>query len=315
MTEEMRCSTAVRTKHRKRWFVPLAAALVAAAALLVSGMYDGRSAQAQSTDGGVVAAGDIASCDSRGDERTARLLGSIPGTVLAAGDNAYERGSLSEFNRCYDPSWGRYKGRTKAVVGNHEYETPRASGHFDYFGRAAAGEQGKGYYSFERDEWHIVALNSECDYVRGGCDRESPMLTWLKRDLADNPARCTLAYFHRPLFSSGQNGNDATMRPIWNILYRAEADVVIAGHDHIYERFARQTPSGTRTRWGIREFVVGTGGASHGKIRNVKANSQVRNANTYGVLKLTLRPTNYSWEFVPVAGKSFTDSGSNFCSR
>jgi len=322
MTEEMRCGTAVRTKHRKRWFVPLAGTLVAGAALLVLGMYDGRSAQAQSTeaglDAGLVAAGDIASCDSRGDEATARLLDSIQGTVIAAGDNAYERGSLSEFNDCYDPSWGRYKGRTKAVVGNHEYETPGASGHFDYFGRHArdaAGEQGNGYYSFDRGEWHIVALNSECDYVRGGCDRESPMLKWLKSDLAANPARCTLAYFHRPLFSSGQNGNDATMRPIWNILYRAEADVVIAGHDHIYERFARQTPSGTPTKRGIREFVVGTGGASHGKIRNVKANSQVRNANTYGVLKLTLRPTNYSWEFVPVAGKTFTDSGNNHCSR
>ena len=141
------------------------------------------------------------------------------------------------------------------------------------------------------------------------------MLTWLEEDLAAHPVRCTLAYFHRPLFSSGQNGNDPKMRPIWDALYKENADVVVAGHDHVYERFARQTPSGVRTPQGIREFVVGTGGASHGKFRTVRDNSLVRNAKTYGVLKLTLRPANYSWKFVPVAGKTFTDSGSSNCNN
>ena len=311
---EARCDPAVCVKQRKDWFVLLAAATAVAAALLILGLYSGSPARAQTARTAVlVGAGDIASCDSRGDRATARLLRSIPGTVLAAGDNAYENGTLSEYRTCYGHTWGRYKGRTKPVVGNHEYGTRGASGYFDYFGKAA-GERGKGYYSYNRGAWHIVALNSECEFLRGGCAPNSPMLTWLKRDLAAHPARCTLAYFHRPLFSSGQNGNDATMRPIWNVLYAANADVVLSGHDHVYERFARQTPSGEWSGRGIREFVVGTGGASHGKFRNIKDNSQVRNAKTYGVLKLTLRPTNYSWKFVPVAGKTFTDSGNTRCS-
>lgn len=315
MTEERRFGPAVRVRHREGWFVPLAAAIVAVvAALLVLGLYDGSSAQARPSRAVVVGAGDIAGCDSRGDTATARLLGSIRGTVLAAGDNAYENGTRAEFNNCYDPTWGRYKGRTKPVVGNHEYGTPGAAGHFGYFG-AAAGERGKGYYSFDRGAWHIIALNSECEHLRGGCGRRSPMLTWLRRDLEANPARCTLAYFHRPLFSSGQNGNDTTMRPIWSVLYAAHADVVIAGHDHVYERFARQTPRGKASTQGIREFVVGTGGRSHGKFRTIKAHSQVRNANTYGVLRLTLHPTSYNWRFVPVAGKNFSDSGKTTCRR
>ena len=313
MTEDMRCSIAVRTKHRKSWFVPLVAALVAVGRRFSClGLYYGQPGPGTIHGRGLVGAGDIASCDNRGDERTARLLGSIPGTVLAAGDNVYDEGTRSEFRDCYGPTWGRYKERTKPVVGNQEYGTRGASGYFDYFG-AAAGERGKGYYSYDRGAWHIVALNSECEYLRGGCDSTSPMLRWLRRDLAAHPTRCTLAYFHRPLFSSGQNGNDAAMRPIWRVLYAANADVVVAGHDHVYERFARQTPRGELSRQGIRQFVVGTGGKSHGKFRKIEDNSQVRNANTYGVLKLTLHPTSYSWKFVPVARKTFTDSGNTNC--
>jgi hypothetical protein len=205
------------------------------------------------------------------------------------------------------------------TVGNHEYGTPGAAGYFDYFGNAASPTQPgctvncKGYYSYDLGAWHIVALNSECAYVDGGCSETSPMLTWLAAYLAANPTACTLAYFHRPLFNSGQNGNDASVKPIWKVLYAANADVVISGHDHVYERFARQTPSGAQSHRGIREFVVGTGGASHGKIRTVQPNSQMRNAITYGVLKLTLHPTSYSWKFVPVAGKTFKDSGTTAC--
>ena len=313
MGNETRCGTAVRIKQRKDWSVLLAAATAVGAALLILGLYDGSSARAQTSGSAVlVGAGDIASCDSRGDRATAKLLGSISGTVLAAGDNAYDNGTLSEYNTCYGRTWGRYKGRTKPVPGNQEYDTPGASGYFDYFG-ARRGDEGKGYYSYNRGAWHIVALNSECEFLKGGCARTSPMLNWLKNDLAANPARCTLAYFHSPLFSSGQNGNDATMRPIWAALYAANADVVISGHDHVYERFARQTPRGVRSTEGIREFVVGTGGKSHGKFRTIEANSQVRNARTYGVLKLTLHPRSYNWEFVPVEGRTFTDSGYNTC--
>jgi hypothetical protein len=133
------------------------------------------------------------------------------------------------------------------------------------------------------------------------------------RDLADHPTRCTLAYFHTPLFSSGRNGGDPAMKPIWEVLHAAHADVVISGHDHVYERFARQTPSEERSPRGIREFVVGTGGASHAKFRTIKANSQVHSSHTYGVLKLRLLPTRYRWRFVPVAGKTFADSGKTNC--
>jgi hypothetical protein len=314
MGKEKRGDPAGRIKQRKGWSVLLAAATGIGAALLLLGLYDGEKARALTAGGAAVlaGAGDIASCDSRGDGATARLLGSMHGTVFAAGDNAYENGTLSEYRTCYDSNWGRYKNRTKPILGNHEYGTGRASGYFDYFG-AAAGERGKGYYSYNRGDWHIVALNSECEFLEGGCDRESPMVSWLKEDLAANPARCTLAYFHRPLYSSGQNGNNPEMRPVWHALHAAHADVVVSGHDHVYERFARQTPRGEPSTQGIREFVVGTGGASHGKFKSVRDNSQVRNANTYGVLKLRLRPKNYSWRFVPVEGKTFTDSGTTRC--
>jgi calcineurin-like phosphoesterase family protein len=270
----------------------------------------------------VVGAGDIASCTSKGDEATANLLGNISGTVLALGDNAYNSGTLSEFTNCYGPTWGRFKARTMPIVGNHEYRTPGASGYFNYFG-AAAGEPGKGYYSYNRGAWHIIALNSECNYWATGftdgpsqcsSQKQADMIAWLKADLAANPTSCTLAYFHQPRFSSGFGGNALETQPIWDALYAANADVVLSGHDHIYERFARQTPNGAfNTTRGIRQFVVGSGGVNHGGIGTVKANSQVRNTTAYGVLKLTLNATSYSWKFVPQAGKSFTDSGTTNC--
>src|SRR5215203_7027104 len=318
-----------RVRHRKGpyWSVSLVVAASAVAALLVLGLSDGRSAQAQTTPAAVVVgAGDISSCNTTGDTATAKLLDSIAGTVVALGDNAYNEGTLAEYNNCYGPTWGRHITRTRPAAGNHEYRTgpypPGASGYFDYFG-TRAGEPSKGYYSYDRGAWHIVVLNSECLYWPDGpkdgpsacsSQRQADMIEWLKANLATNPTACTLAYFHQPRFSSGSGGNALETQPIWDALYAANADVVLSGHDHIYERFARQTPNGTfNSARGIREFVVGTGGKDHGGIGTIKANSQVRNTTTFGVLKLTLNATSYSWKFVPVAGKTFTDSGTTSC--
>jgi hypothetical protein len=259
-----------------------------------------------------VGAGDIARCSGPGAEATAKLLDGIPGTVYTTGDSAYESGTASEFTNCYDPTWGRHKARTMPSPGNHEYYTAGASGYFGYFG-TAAGDPSKGYYSYNLGEWHIVSLNSTCDKV-GGCGADSTMVNWLKGDLATNHSSCTLAYFHHPLFSSGEHGNQTFMKPTWDALYAADADVVLNGHDHHYERFAPQDPSGTvDAARGIREFVVGTGGGSHYGIVNLQPNSEVRNTDTFGVLKLTLHPNSYDWKFVPEAGKTFTDAGTGQC--
>jgi hypothetical protein len=203
---------------------------------------------------------------------------------------------------------------TRPAPGNHEYLTSQdASAYFDYFG-STAGPTFRGYYSYDKSGWHVVALNSNCEDVRGGCRASSPMVNWLERDVAAHRSKCTLVYFHHPLFSSGEHGNQPQVRPIWEALYAANADVVVNGHDHSYERFAPQRPDGTRDdSRGIREFVVGTGGGEHYPFGETESNSQVRNSTTFGVLKLTLNPDSYGWEFVPVAGKSFTDSGSAPC--
>jgi hypothetical protein len=267
---------------------------------------------AEAADPVLVGAGDIARCSSPGAEATAKLLDGIPGTVFTTGDNAYESGTAAEFANCYEPTWGRHKARTKPSPGNHEYNTAGASGYFGYFG-TAAGDPSKGYYAYDLGQWRVYALNSMCEEV-GGCGAASPMVTWLENDLAANPADCTLAYFHHPLFSSGEHGNQTKMGPTWDALYAANADVVVNGHDHHYERFAPQRPDGTRDRErGIREFVAGMGGGSHYPLGTVEPNSQARNTDTYGVLKLTLHPTSYDWRFVPEAGKTFADSGTRGC--
>jgi acid phosphatase type 7 len=260
----------------------------------------------------LVGAGDIAGCSSEGDEATAALLDGIDGTVFTVGDNVYESGTDAEFEECYQPSWGRHKARTYPSPGNHEYYTANASGYFHYFG-AAAGEPGEGYYSYDLGEWHVVALNGMCENV-GGCEADSPMVRWLEEDLSANPKTCTLAYWHHPLFSSGYNGNQPKMKPTWDTLYAANVDVVVNGHEHSYERFAPQDPNGVAdSERGIREFVVGTGGINLRPFETIEPNSEVRNADAYGVLKLTLRSTSYDWEFVPVAGETFTDSDSGEC--
>jgi hypothetical protein len=280
----------------------------------VFGSEESVSAQ-DSTDPVFVGAGDIASCNSQGDEATANLLDKIPGTVYTTGDNAYESGTATEFANCYTPSWGRssIKDRTYPAVGNHEYQTEGATGYFAYFG-ARAGDPTKGYYSYNLDEWHVVALNSMCEKV-GGCGATSPMVTWLKDDLAANPKTCTLAYFHHPLFSSGSShGGNSKMKPSWEVLYAANADVVLNGHVHNYERFAPQTPSGVADpEQGIREFVVGTGGKSLHAFNSPVSNSEVRDASTDGVLKLTLHPTSYDWQFVRAPSETIGDTGSTSC--
>jgi hypothetical protein len=263
----------------------------------------------------VVAAGDIAACDSSGDEATAKLLSGRGGTVLTLGDAAYPRGSVKNFNDCYEPSWGRFKGRTKPVPGNHEYETKRARGYFDYFGDVA-GEPGQGYYSYDLAEWHLLALNSNCQEV-GGCADGSPQLGWLREDLAtNNDVECTLAYFHYPLFTSGKKRRPGfpEVKPLWEALYAAGADVVLSAHDHNYQRFAPQNPEGEADRnRGIRQFVVGTGGANLYAIANPIGGVEVYNDETNGVLKLTLRSKSYAWRFISAEGEGFTDSGKASC--
>ncbi len=274
-----------------------------------------KAGEVKTSDPVLVGAGDISSCDDlAGAEATAELIDKIPGTVFAVGDLAYPDGSDEQFAKCYAPTWGRFKDRTRPVPGNHEYHSDGASGYARYFG-AAAGDPKKGYYSYDLGAWHIIALNSECDQV-GGCGAGSPEGEWLRQDLAQHPTTCTLAYFHKPLFSSGKaHGNDADMKPLWQALYAANADVVINGHDHDYERFAPQDPEGNADqKRGIREFVAGTGGKnSHRTFATIRANSEVHQADTFGVLKLTLHASGYDWEFVPEAGKNFHDSGSGSC--
>jgi len=259
----------------------------------------------------LVGAGDIASCGLTADTATAKLVAAVPGTVFTAGDNAYESGSTAEFANCYEPTWGAFYDRTYPTVGNHEYETSGASGYFDYFG-SRAGTPGSGWYAYDVGSWRVYALNSNCFVV--GCDAGGAQEQWLRADLAANPRPCVLAYWHHPRFSSGEHGNDAEVAPFWNALYEAGAEVIVNGHDHDYERFAQQTPAGASSAAkGIRQFVVGTGGASLRSFGTVRANSQVRNSSTHGVLKLTLDTAGYSWQFLPIAGKTFTDSGSASC--
>ena len=261
----------------------------------------------------LVGAGDIADCkDLSGAEATAKLLQNVGGTVMAVGDLAYPDGSKENFT-CYDKTWGRAKSRTRPAPGNHEFHAAGAAPYFNYFG-AVAGDPKTGYYSYELGTWHIIVLNSECRDV-GGCEAGSPQERWLRADLAAHPAACTLAYWHRPLFSSGSaHGNDLTVKPLFQALYQANADIVVGGHDHDYERFAPQTPAGVADpQRGIREFVVGTGGKNHRPFGAPRPNSELRDATAFGVLKLTLRPGAYDWQFIPETGKSFTDSGSGKC--
>jgi hypothetical protein len=264
----------------------------------------------------LVGAGDIASCGTSGqDEATASLLDALPAaTVFTLGDNAYPDGTAADY-QCYDASWGRHKARTRPSIGGHEYVTPGASGYFDYFG-AAAGDPSKGWYSYDLGDWHIIVLNTYCSEIPDSdCDAGSPQEQWLRADLAAHQTDCTLAYGHNPLFSSGRvHGSNDGVRPLWEALYAYGADVIVNGHEHVYERFLPQTPGGALdTGFGITQFTVGTGGFMFYDWGQILPNSVARNNTAFGVLKLTLHSGSYDWEFLPVAGKTYTDSGAASC--
>jgi predicted phosphohydrolase len=291
---------------RARWL------LIIIFAALLSGWPEAAAWNAQGSQGDpvLVGAGDIATCGLREDEDTARLLDDIPGTVFTAGDNAYPGGTADQFQKCYEPTWGRHKKRTRPSPGNHDYATPYATPYYEYFGRNA-GPAGQGYYSYNLGAWHIISLNSIKD-----ARPESNQGQWLHADLKASRAVCTLVYWHHPLFTSADQHDLRARRKNRQTLYEFRVDVIVNGHVHDYERFAPQDPEGRADPIrGIRQFIVGTGGAS---LSNKPAepnypNSEVRNNSTWGVIKFTLHATSYDWEFIPIKGGSFRDSGSARC--
>jgi hypothetical protein len=255
----------------------------------------------------LVGAGDIADCGLNGSALTASLLDRIGGTVFTTGDNVYPVGTAEQFRNCYGPTWGRHRDRTRPTPGNHDYHEPGAAAYFEYFG-SNAGTPGLGYYSYPAGGWHVVALNSEVPAHPG-----SPQHHWLRADLTAHRTRCTAAYWHKPVFSSGPHGDDPHMLEIWRTLYEFDVDVVIVGHDHMYERFAPLDRTGGHDSVrGIRQFTVGTGGARPVQPRTVRQNSEAI-GNGWGVLALTLLGDSYQWEFIPTDGTTFRDAGSASC--
>ena len=266
----------------------------------------------------IFAAGDIADCRKvhpaeTGAAKTAALIDAAlskdqGAAVLTLGDNVYQVGSEQEYSDCYTPTWGRFKTRTYPTPGNHEYYTAGAAGYFAYFG-AVAGPEQRGYFSFDLGQWHLLSLNSNLKD-----EQHQAQLTWLKADLAQHKTRCTLAYWHHPLYSSGGHGDNDQMRDVWRVLEGADVEVVLSGHDHDYERFAPQDSMGQRDdAHGIREIVVGTGGAELDSFLLTRSNREAANPATHGVLKMVLKESGYEWEFLPVGGGRFTDRGAAFC--
>jgi hypothetical protein len=257
----------------------------------------------------VLAAGDITGCHDEA-QQTATILDTFPDAdVITLGDNAYSQGTAAQYAGCYDPTWGRAKARTHPAPGNHEYRTPGASGYFAYFGAAA----GPGYYSFDLGDWHLISLDSEIPVTPG-----SAQYQWLAADLTSHPTRCTLAYWHKPRFSAGagtgQHGDNAYLGSMYALLYDRGVDVLLVGHDHNYQRFAPLDPSGAiDPARGLRNFVVGTGGRDHYADLGPHVGLEAANVDTSGVLKLSLRAEDYSWIFLPIAGRTFTDAGTQSC--
>lgn len=251
-------------------------------------------------------AGDIAKCPGQA-AATANLLATIPGTIFTLGDNVYPDGNAAMYSSCYGTTWGRHRSRTRPSPGNHDYLTAGALPYFNYFG-SAAGPRGRGYYSYDLGAWHIVSLNSEVAAYAGSAQER-----WLRQDLATNPKKCTLAYWHKPLFSSGSMGASIGVRALWQALYDRGTELVMNGHDHHYERFAPQTPTGKAfPTHGIREFVVGTGGAPLLALKTTVGNSEFRYNKAHGVLKLTLSDGSYAWKFIAVSG-AVIDAGQSAC--
>jgi hypothetical protein len=278
----------------------------------------GAATGGSSSDPIFVGAGDISACGSGvTGEQTAKILDGLfangqnaNGLVFTTGDNAYEDGTLAQYTSCYDPSWGRHKARTRPSAGNHEWHTAGAAGYFQYWGMTGFGDPAKGaYYSYDLGAWHIIVIDANVSSSPG-----SDQGNWLQADLAAHPAKCTLAYWHQSRFSSGYHGSSTYTQDAWQALYDANADVVLSGHDHHYERFAPQTATGTLDMArGIRGFVVGTGGDTTYAINTPIANSELRHTGNYGVLKLTLHADSYDWEYLSEAGQTFTDSGTGQC--
>jgi 3',5'-cyclic AMP phosphodiesterase CpdA len=287
----------------RRWAGALFLALLAGAAC-------GRSGEERlaSRRASLVAAGDIASCWWRGDGATGLLLDRLDGVIAPLGDLAYQRGSEAQFADCYGPTWGRHRERTRPAIGNHDRRTEKGGPYHRYFG-ARAGKPGEAWYAYELDGWKVVVLNTETDIDAG-----SPQLRWLAAELRTDPKRCTLAYMHRPRFSSGDHGGTRRVLDAWRVMYDGGVDVVLAGHDHLYERFAPLTPDGEPdAERGIVSFVVGTGGAPLYSYGELEPHSVIRQNTVHGVLALRFEPEGYEWEFVPVAGEQFEDRGKARC--
>jgi hypothetical protein len=256
----------------------------------------------------LIGAGDIGECGSPGAAATARLIQGTLGEVFLAGDLAYFQGSAAQFAQCFDPHWGGARERWHPVPGNHEYESAGAGPYFEYFGEAA-GLGNLGYYRFIAGEWMILMLNSNVPHAR--VERGSAQYAFVEDALIARPVRCVAAIFHHPLFSSGVNGPNPFMRDIWQLLYDHHVELVVNGHDHVYERFSRQDPMGRPKDRGIRQFTVGTGGASLTRFGVTAPNSATRIVS-FGVLKLTLRPDSYQWDFIDVNG-TVADTGFTAC--
>jgi hypothetical protein len=261
----------------------------------------------------LIGAGDIGECgDNTYDERTAEIIKHYPdAAVFTAGDNAYEDGKAIEFQNCYDPSWGQFKDRTRPVPGNHDFHTENGAPYYAYFG-AAAGEAGKGWYSYDLGGWHIVGLNSNCDAV--GCREGSPQVEWLRQDLQNNAGQCTLMIWHHPLFSAiSTEGGYGFVSTFWKVAREFNVDVVVNGDQHSYQRFTPLDGDGSPDPNGVREFIVATGGSGFYEWAMTDPNIEARDNQTHGVIKFNLYPGHYEWEFLPIEGGTFTDRGSDTC--
>lgn len=311
-------------RHHERWHATslrprpsLAVTLVAAALAACGGSGGGGGGAPPAPSFTIAAAGDIAQCyDAPASvspaAKTAALVVAQDAIVLTLGDNAYETGTPVEFADCFHPTWGAFKDRIRPAPGNHDYATAGAEGYFSYFG-AQAGPDRRGYYSFDHGGWHFISLNTEVD-----TSVPSAQYQWLVADLAaSRDTLCTIAVWHRPSFNSGAvHGSSAKMKPMFDALYNAGVEVLLSGHEHVYERFAPQNANGVADpARGVRQFVVGTGGALHYAFGPAIPNSEVRIQGTFGVLRLTLGATGYSWQFVPAGGGAPGDAGSDVCHR